>query len=167
MKKSIGSLIIFLLLSVSVYAETDPSRWDGFRGLKWATNIKDMNDPNMILIEDNNETKIYRRLSDKLSIGNAKLEVIVYVYYKDRFSGVLITAKGYTNFTGLKDAVFAYYGEGKQKNEYIKEWQWWPILGNSSKDIGMSLVYNEFSEETKLFMYYTHSDYFSCSSHSV
>lgn len=154
MKKSIGSLIILLLLSVSVYAGTDPSRWDGFRGLKWATNIKDMNDPNMILIEDHNESKVYRRLSDKLSIGNAKLEFIVYHFYKNRFYGLSIKAKGYTNFTTLKDAVFAYYGEGKQANKYIENWLWAPVLGNSNNDIFMILEYNKFNEETTWVMSY-------------
>lgn len=154
MKKSIVLLIIFLLLSVSVYAGTDPSRWEGFRGLKWATNIKDMNDPNMILIEDGNELKTYRRLSDKLSIGDAKLEAIAYSFYKDRFFGLTIRAKGYTNFNVLKDAIFAYYGEGMQENQYITKWMWLSFLENSSIKVFMVLEYNEFSEETSLGMIY-------------
>jgi hypothetical protein len=142
-------------ISESVYAGTDSKRWEGFRGLRWATNINDIDDPNIILIQDNNELKVYRRISDKLSIGDAKLEEITYIFYKDRFCGLTITAKGYTNFTALKDAVFAYYGEGKQENKYIKEWFWWPAPGNSNKDIIMILKHNESSEATKLFMYYS------------
>lgn len=157
MKKTIGLLIILLLLSGSVQAGTDPNRWDGFRGLKWGTNIKNINDPNMIVIEGNENNKdyrVYRRLNDKLSIGDAKLEAISYIFYKDRFCGIIIQAKKESNFTDLKAAVFAYYGEGEQANEFIKEWSWSPVLGNSDKDAGMILKYNEFTEETVLAMIY-------------
>jgi hypothetical protein len=154
MKKTIGLLITLSLLSGLVYAETDQNKWAGFRGLKWGTNIKDVDDPNMILVEDAKEAKYYRRLNDKLSIGDAKLENVAYEFYKDRFSSVIIKAKGYTNFTALKDAVFAYYGEGKQTNEFIKAWMWSSVFGNSNKDVGMRLDYNEFSEETVVLMFY-------------
>jgi hypothetical protein len=154
MKKTIGLLIALLLLSVSVQAGTDPNRWDGFRGLKWGTNIKNINDPNMIIVEDNNDSRFYRRLNDKLSIGDAKLESISYGFYKDRFCWVMIKAKEESNFTDLKAAVFAYYGEGKQSNEFIKQWLWGFEIGNSDKDVGMLLKYNEFSEETELHIFY-------------
>ncbi len=154
MKKTIGLLIILLLLSVSVQAGTDPNRWDGFRGLKWATNIKDMNDPNMIFMGSSNEVRVYMRSNDKLSIGDAKLENINYGFYKDRFFMLGIRAKGYTNFTALKDAVFAYYGQGKQLDEVKKEWTWLPALGNSDKDVRMELSYNESGQETALVMIY-------------
>lgn len=154
MKKTIGLLITLSLLSGSVYAGTDPNRWDGFRGLKWATNIKDLNDPNMILMESRNEVRIYMRSNEKLSIGDAQLVGIGYMFYKDRFFTLAIKAKGDTNFTALKDAVFAYYGQGKQLDEFHKEWTWLPALGNSDKDVRMDLRYNESSEETALVMIY-------------
>jgi hypothetical protein len=154
MKKTIGLPIILLLLSVSVQAGTDPNRWDGFRGLKWGTNIKDVNDPNMILRESRDEVQIYMRSNDKLRIGDAQLAGIGYMFYKDRFFTVAIKAKGYTNFTALKDAVFAYYGQGKQLDEFNKEWTWLAALGNSDKDVRMELSYNESSQETILAMIY-------------
>jgi hypothetical protein len=154
MKKTIGSLIILSLLSVSVYAETDPNRWEGFRGLKWATDIKDVNDPNMTLIEVRNGVQIYIRSNDKLSFGDAQLENINYGFYKDRFFTLGIKAKGDTNFIALKDAVFAYYGQGKQLDEFKKEWTWLTALGNSDKNVRMELGYNESSQETSLVMTY-------------
>lgn len=154
MKKTIGLLIILSLLSVSVQAGTDPNRWDGFRGLKWGTNIKDMNDPNMTFTGNRNEIRFYIRSHDKLSIGDANLETINYDFYKDRFFMLGIRAKGHTNFTALKDAVFAYYGPGKQLDEFKKEWTWLPALGNSDKDVRMELKYNESKEETSLVMTY-------------
>jgi hypothetical protein len=154
MKKTIGLLIILLLLSVSVQAGTDPNRWDGFRDLKWATNVKDLNDPNMVFVEGRDEIQIYIRSNENLSIGDAHLETINYDFYKDRFFRLGILAKGHTNFIALKDAVFAYYGQGKQLDEFNKEWAWLPALGNSGKDVRMELSYNESSQETELVMIY-------------
>jgi hypothetical protein len=154
MKKTISLLITLSLLSVSVYAGTDPNRWDGFRDLKWATNIKDVNDPNMIFMGSHEEVQIYVRSDDKLSFGDAQLENINYGFYKDRFFTLGIRAKGYTNFIALKDAVFSYYGQGKQLDEFKKVWTWLPALGNSDKDVRMELGYNESSQETLLLMIY-------------
>jgi hypothetical protein len=153
MKKSIGSLIIILLSSVSVYAGTDPNRWDGFRGLKWGTNIKDLNDPNMMLTEGYNKEKYYKRLNDKLSIGDANLKEITYVFYENRFYGVMIETKGYMNFSALKDAIFAYYGDGKPNGNYSNSWLWSPELGNS-RNVMIVFGYDESQGITVVVMTY-------------
>ena len=154
MKKTIGLLIILLLLSVSVQAGTDPNRWDGFRDLKWGANINDMNDPNMTFRESYEGVKIYVRSGDKLSIGDAELETINYIFYKDRFFTLGIRAKGHTNFTALKDALFAYYGQGEQLDEFHKDWTWLHALGNSANNVRMGLSYDEHSQVTRLVMIY-------------
>jgi hypothetical protein len=154
MKKTIGLLIILSLSSVSVQAGTDPNRWDGFRGIKWGTNIKDVNDPNMVLAKSRGEVRLYMRTSDNHSIGDANLTGINYDFYKDRFFMAVIIAKGQANFTALKDAIFAYYGPGKQLDEVKKEWTWLPAFGNSGNNVRMELSYNEATQETVLVMVY-------------
>ena len=126
----------------------NPKRYEGFRGLKWGTNIKDMNDPNMSLVwtSENERTTGYVRKDDKLSIGKAKLEYIIYYCYKGKFYVAQVEAKGDSNGDRLKEAVFAYYGKGAQPNEFIEEWKWhaWHTDGK----IQMSLDYTLFVEET-------------------
>lgn len=159
MKKSIGLLIILSLSSVWAYAE-DPNRWDGFRDLKWGTNIKDANDPNMVLISGssgNDEIQVYRRSNDKLSFGDAKLTAILYSFYKDRLCLVMIKAKEEENYTALKAAVFAYYGKGNRqesKSINIKNWEWASDFGNCTEDVRMTLKYDLFNAETELLMSY-------------
>lgn len=132
----------------------DSDKWKGFRGLEWGVNIK-KNVPNMILLEEDKKTgmTLYHRLNDKLSIGKAELSVLSYYFYKDRFCGVYIKTKGYSNFQYLKDASFAYYGEGRQPNEFIEKWIWGGAL-TGGKDVLVVLEYNEFSEEGTLLMSY-------------
>jgi hypothetical protein len=160
MNKSIGLLVILLLSSIPAYAETDPNVWNGFRDLKWGTNIKDANDPNMVLISDssgNDEIQVYRRSNDKLSFGDAKLTSISYSFYKDRLCLVMIKAKEDENYTALKAALFAYYGKGnKQENNSIniKKWEWASDFANCPEDVRMTLKYDLFNGETELLMFY-------------
>jgi hypothetical protein len=135
--------------------------WAEFRNLKWGTNIKNMNDHNMVLIGKDKELTMYRRADDKLSIGNAVLSTLYYLCYQDRFCAVTIQTEESSNFTYLKDAVFARYGKGYQPNEFIDKWTWGgsgdkygllPFRGVA--DVVMSLDYNEFSEEANLVMSY-------------
>jgi hypothetical protein len=142
MKKCAGLLITILFLSISSVAQADPCRWDGFRGMKWGTNIKDLNDPNMVLIEDANEYKGYRRLNDKLNVGDANLKGIIYNFYKGRFFGFKVEAENKDNFKLLKEAVFLYYGEGKPMAKSSNSWLWTPNQ-NNSRNVTMLLSYDE------------------------
>jgi hypothetical protein len=130
-------------------------KWTGFRGFKWGTNIRDMNDPNMVLISDDKGLMVYRRVDDKLSIGEAELSDLHYGCYRDRFCSVMILTEKERNFRYLKDAVFARYGEGYKGNRFIDQWMWTSTLpGGGHKDILMNLAYNKFTEETILSIYY-------------
>jgi hypothetical protein len=153
MKNRAGLLIGLLFLSISSLSLAGPNKWDGFRGMKWGTNIKDLNDPNMVLVEDANEYKGYRRLNDKLSIGSANLKEIIYTFYKDRFYGVKIEAEDNDNFRLLKEAVFAYYGEGKPRAKPPNSWLWTPNQRNS-RNVTMFFSYDEDKRITKWAMSY-------------
>jgi hypothetical protein len=168
MKKICVIFIIFFICAIGktvtdsnntiVPDSNDSHRWSGFRGLKWGVNIKDMNDPNMILVEkaEKDDGTVYRRANDKLSIGRAELSGLAYCCYKGRFFGILIGTDGLSNFQYLKDATFAYYGKGYQPNEYIEKWYWGDAFSFSAgvKDVLMSLEYNEYNKKGQLFMNY-------------
>jgi len=151
MKHYVGLLI--LLLSLSSQAIADPAKWDGFRGMKWGTHIKDFNDINLVLVENGNEYKGYRRPNDKLSIGDANLKEIIYTFYKDRFYGFKIEAQGQDNFRFLKNAVFDYYGDGRPTAKSHTSWLWTPELENS-RNVRMLLSYDVSKEITKWSMGY-------------
>lgn len=156
MKRVLCVICLLLICGGNLVTSGKPKlkKWEGFRGLKWGINIKDMNDPNMVLMftSEDKRTTAYVRRNDKLSIGKAKLNLLGYFCYKERFYGLIVEAKGWLNFDPLKDAIFAYYGEGSQPNEFIKRWLWpqaclkWKVV--------VSLKYNEFSEKTEFVMFY-------------
>ncbi len=147
-------VLLIILLSFFSQSQADPSKWDGFRGMKWGINFEDLNDANMVLVLDANEVKVYRRLNDKLSIGDANLKELTYNFYKGRFFGIKIEAAGNNNFRFLKDAIFAYYGEGKPTAKIPNTWRWSPNLENS-RNVSMGFSYDEKKEITNWSMSYT------------
>ncbi len=71
------------------------------------------------------EINTYLRNGDELTIGAASLERIEYGFWKDKFCGVKVLTKGYSNWTGLRDVMFEKFGKGyltiKDPEEYF-----WP-----------------------------------------
>ena len=113
----------------------------------------------MVLMEDAGDSKFYRRESDKLAIGAAELKRIVYGFYKGRFYYLIIGAEGISNWVGLRDAVFATYGEGYKSNRFIDDWDW-GMMGRPPgvKEVRMGLEYSEISKKSSMHMFYTPID---------
>lgn len=140
--KKIIVLIIFLL-PITLYAyQNEP---DGFRGIKWGTDIKTLKD--MKLLDVDSKDRFYSKKGDKMKIGNAKLENIIYRFWDNEFYAVMVNTKGSSNWTAFKKAVFEKFGKGYQGNEYIKEYSW------RGQITIINLKYNEFSEEGTLILF--------------
>ena len=118
---------------------------DGFRGIKWGTDISTLKDMRYIKTSLQG-TKIYSRKNDTLHIGRVKLERIEYYFSEGEFSDVCILTKGYTNWTRLEEAVFEKFGFDYQDNDYIEDYFW------SGGITEMSLQYNEISKKGEFWM---------------
>jgi len=152
-----GWLIVIgcIVLSGLAFADTNvPSNFkpgsepDGFRGIKWGQDISTVEglvhvatDPSYGGIER------YARERDELKMGAAELDRIFYDFWQNKFCGVWIYTKGYSNWDSFKAVVFEKFGKGFQSNEYIETYNWF------GEKTWMSLDYNEFSKEGKLYMF--------------
>lgn len=117
----------------------------GFRGIKWgdslAAHAKDMRKT-----DGRNDTGFFARKNDKLTIGRAQLTDILYVFYKEKFMGVMLTTKGFINGDALLKAFTAQYGDPIQDNPYIKKYGWrWP-------DVNVSLDCNSVTDNCAGYM---------------
>ncbi len=86
----------------------------GFRGIIWGTDISRLKDMKYLATKDG--VKYYSRKGDLLKIGAAKLEIVAYGFWNDKFSEVLVKTDGFDNYNKLKDAIFDNYGE----DDFIK-----------------------------------------------
>jgi len=119
---------------------------DGFRGIKWGTEITQL--PDLVIDKGAGDLKWYRRKSDKLEIGDANVDYIVYGFYKNEFLSVLIGYKGFRNFTELKSILFHQYGEGRKLGQSLEQY-WW--LGSN---VSIKLEFGEVSEVGQIWYNY-------------
>jgi len=102
--------ILFLTLPVLFAFQNEP---DGFRGIKWGTNIKDCKDMKFISTTEMSgmPVKMYIRKGEKNSIGKAEIQNIAYSFYQDKFFFVTIMYKGKENHAQLKYAFEGKFGK--------------------------------------------------------
>ena len=103
----IGATLLFAQEKEGFKSGSEP---DGFRGIKWGTNVNEIKDLEYIQTMKDGR-KIYTRIEDKMQIGNAQLDTIWYSFLDDKFYSVFVsTKKGHCN--ELNAAVVSTFGEG-------------------------------------------------------
>jgi hypothetical protein len=138
--------VSIVLLSVNPFAfQNEP---DGFRGIKWGTDISTLK--GMIHVRSaprNSGVVFYRRKGDELRFGDAQLDKLEYAFWNGKFSSVWIHSVGYANWLDLHDATTAEFGEGYQPHRYIEQYLWY---GSSTMIL---LQYNQIGREGMLSMF--------------
>jgi hypothetical protein len=125
---------------------------DGFRGLKWGTDIATL-DPlhTMEVLAIVGPFVYYKKNLEDLHLVNVKLDDIIYEFWNGKFSGVVIKVRGPRQFQILKDYVFARFGEG-QRSKILQEMNVQDFYYNGVKT-RMSLKYNDMEHAGELAMY--------------
>jgi hypothetical protein len=160
-----GSVIVLLSLVLSGPAPAAPKKMffydytfkpgtepDGFRGIKWQTNI-DALDPlhTMEVIAVVGPFTYYKKNKEDLHLVNVKLNDIVYEFWNGRFSGVIIKVKGERQFQILKDYCFARFGHG-QRSKILQQMHVQDFYYNGVKT-RMYLKYTDLDHTGELSMY--------------
>ncbi|MCS7181424.1 MAG: CsgG/HfaB family protein [bacterium] len=94
---------------------------DGFRNIKWATPLNTILNIKVLTTDGNYKECI--KTDDTLQIKKAKIERIIYRFYKDQLEGVIIETKGKENFENLKEATIENFGNGIYKGENELKWE--------------------------------------------
>jgi len=70
------------------------------------------------------EKGFYKSIGEDLNLGEYVLEEVVYAFYKDQLSSIMIKTKGITNSKGVLSIFQQAYGKGYQGNRFIEFYQW-------------------------------------------
>jgi hypothetical protein len=131
--------IIFFISPLLIFsAPFKPgSEPDGFRGIKWGTDISSLKELEYIQPKDedikkkspnvgawmNSLTKDkYYRIGDKLKIGEIELSSITYGSLKGKFYTVTIELKGHQSFDSMLNVCFKLYGQIGPVDTYDYLW---------------------------------------------
>jgi len=108
---------IFLIGCVASHRPSKPpSEPEGFRDIKWGTEISTLQDMERVKQDKSSNSDLvwYRREGDSLAIGEAKIENIFYSFWMGKFEGVWIDFEGEENFEALKKEVFERFGKARE-----------------------------------------------------
>lgn len=125
-----------------------PPEIDGFRGIKWGTDISKSPDFKKVGTDSSfGGIDLYERLNDSPFIGAAQLEKIVYGCWQGKFDHVSITFSGFNNFHNLLESSKERFGAPYKKNKYIDEYFW-------SNDLSFALIdYSDITKKGKMSFY--------------
>ncbi len=93
----------------------------GFRDLKWGTDVKTVK--NLKLIKRDHHERFYKRAGDSMNVGNGTADRITYIFYKDKFSGVMIGLDGTSNCDRFRASLYKRYETpATGADEYRSTW---------------------------------------------
>jgi hypothetical protein len=107
MKKVKILAILFTIFLIGCFASARSSKPrsdpDGFRGIKWGTEITILKDMEKAEQDKSSKSDLvwYTRKGDILAIGEAKLKTIYYSFWMGNFESVWIDFEGDENFKTL------------------------------------------------------------------
>jgi hypothetical protein len=117
MKKVKILAILFTIFLIGCFASARSSKPrsepDGFRGIKWGTEISTLKDLEKVKQDKSSNSDLvwYTRKGDSLAIGGAKLENIFYSFWMGNFESVWVDFEGEENFEVLKKELFEQFGK--------------------------------------------------------
>ena len=119
--------IVFSVFLIGCFASTRSSKPrsdpDGFRDIKWGTDISTLKDMEKVESDRSSNTDLvwYTRRGDLLAIGKAGLANIFYSFWMGNFEGVWIGFEGDENFETLKKELFERFGKVLESAELMKK----------------------------------------------
>ena len=142
MKKGFGLTLIFLVFLLPTSTLAFQNEPDGFRGIKWETDISKR--PDMSHVEGN----MYHRKNDKLTIGDANVKHIGYMGYKGKLMAVGVVYEGFLNSEKLQQTLFQVYGEGQKPNRFLEKYYWFGV------NVQISFAYSKITNRGKILYNY-------------
>lgn len=119
-------LPIFLLATIAssnplLAFENEPN---GFRGIKWGTDISTLKDLKHIRDDHEGSVKYYKKEGEELKIGEAELESIEYGFWRGKLATVTVHTEGVFNYDKLITACKTKFGEPEQPDKKEATFVW-------------------------------------------
>ena len=98
---------------------------DGFRDLPWGAELIRFTD--FVKLETDSgikDVREYKRINDKLTLGQADIQSIVYAFWRDQFYTVTIWAEGEKNYLALRDYSVNQFGKNYHYNNANRKYLW-------------------------------------------
>jgi hypothetical protein len=122
-------------------------KWEGFRGIKWGTDRKDIEGLGGKIKFGNFDG--YSKKDESLKIGEARLAMLVYGFHKDKLAMVAIMSEGHENYLLLKETFKARFGDPVEENS-ITETTLWAEDVSGETGTAISMEYKDYEKRTEI-----------------
>jgi hypothetical protein len=138
-------LIVTLILTPSALGafQNEPT---AFRGVVWGANTDEL--AGMTKVHTEGSLAYYIKDHEEITIGDARIKSVVYVFYGNKFCGAVIDFKSPGNFQIIKKTLFNLHGKGNQPRKYKDYYGW------SGKYITLTLEYDDITQKGQVKYYY-------------
>ena len=162
--RKVGIVIIFMyifLMNSLAFCQglggfRSGSEPNGFRGIKWGTDISTLKDILKYVRSEEKDVRIYMRKEDELKVGKAQVKKIEYKFWTgfgkygtepEIFYAVYIETEGKENWKKIKEEAFDLFGKGLDSgNEAYESYGWRGektsivMLYSNQTNMGMFLI---------------------------
>jgi len=142
----LGSFILILVLVWAHSTMALQNEPNDCRGIEWGTEYDELEGFTKITTESSLD--YYTKEDDEMTIGDAPLIKVVYVFYHKRFCGAVLNFESSPNFQIVKTTLFDWYGEGDQSKINEDRYRW------SGSDVIITLEYDDVTQKGKITYYY-------------
>jgi len=111
----LGGLILTFVFVVAQPARAFENEPDDWRGIEWGTNYDELK--GFTKVTTQSRLDYYSKEDEEMTIGDAPLERVVYVFYHKKFCGAVLNFKSSPNFQIVKTTLSDWYGEGAQSEK--------------------------------------------------
>ena len=148
---TIGNSIFLIGCFASARPSKPHSEPDGFRGIRWGTEISTLKDMEKVEQDKSSNSDLvwYTRRGDTSALGEAKLENIFYSFWMGNFESVWIDFKGEENFEGLKKELFGQFGKAHESEGSMKR------MGKRAEPERAGEFYAWWGKNTELWLSYS------------
>jgi hypothetical protein len=128
---------------------TGTAKAAGFRDLNWGENVATIEGMKHIGTDPGyaGGIELYVRPKDVLEFGEARLDTIIYKFWKNRFFGVTILVNHFANYTALKETIQKEFGRGWRPYPFSESYMWF------APPTRIHLDYNESIDKGRLALY--------------
>jgi hypothetical protein len=116
------------------HTPTDLPKWDGFRGIKWGTDIKTLTGFDLKEMTPWKQGT-YSRKNEEMTLGGAKLKEVQWLFYEGRLFQVGIITPDAGAFKALKEATERRYGKDYRDASHgeFESYTWTGITSDGKK----------------------------------
>ena len=143
----LAAALLFICVAMFSYISAPPDRQvEGFRGMAWAANIRDISD--LKLIGEDGDQRFYVREGETVEIHGAVADKVVYGFYKGRFYSAMVYFSSVKSFEQVRDQLAREHGSPFRPDDSGRKFFW------ASGKVNLLLTYDDTLNQGRISYFY-------------